>query len=70
MAEARDAQAWAAHAAGESSKKLRLYDWARIPLAVIPYDSLCEHYGMTASRNNCRIAHVNGALESRNGHLK
>lgn len=32
LAEALDAQAWATHAAGEGSKELRLYDWARIPL--------------------------------------
>lgn len=34
------------------------------------YDALCEHYGMTASRNNRGIAHENGSIESAHGHLK
>lgn len=32
LADALEADAWATHAAGEGSKGLRLYDWARIPL--------------------------------------
>lgn len=32
LAEALPAEAWVAHAAGEGSKGIRLYDWARIPL--------------------------------------
>jgi hypothetical protein len=34
------------------------------------YEALCAHYGMTASRNNAGIAHENGAIEGRHGHLK
>lgn len=34
------------------------------------YDALCEHYGMTPSRNNRGIAHENGSVESAHGHLK
>jgi hypothetical protein len=34
------------------------------------YDALCDHYGMTPSRNNRGIAHENGAIESAHGHLK
>tara|TARA_R110002072_G_scaffold142318_1_gene287668 strand:+ start:36 stop:1538 length:1503 start_codon:yes stop_codon:yes gene_type:complete len=34
------------------------------------YDALCEHYGMTASRNNRGVAHENGSIESAHGHLK
>lgn len=34
------------------------------------YDALCEHYGMTPTRNNRGIAHENGAIESAHGHLK
>jgi len=34
------------------------------------YDALCDHYGMTVSRNNRGQAHENGAIESRHGHLK
>ncbi len=34
------------------------------------YQALCDHYGLFASRNNRGIAHENGAIESRNGHLK
>lgn len=34
------------------------------------YDALCEHYGMTPSRNNRGIAHENGSIESAHGHLK
>lgn len=34
------------------------------------YEALCAHYGMIASRNNAGIAHENGAIESRHGHLK
>ena len=34
------------------------------------YEALCGHYGMTATRNNPGLAHENGAIESRHGHLK
>ena len=34
------------------------------------YDALCEHYGMTPSRNNRGVAHENGSIESPHGHLK
>lgn len=34
------------------------------------YDELCGHYGMTPTRNNRGMAHENGAIESRHGHLK
>lgn len=34
------------------------------------YDALCEHYGMTASRNNRGVAHENGSIESAHNHLK
>lgn len=34
------------------------------------YDALCEHYGMTPSRNNRGVAHENGLVESAHGHLK
>ncbi|MBF0371783.1 MAG: IS21 family transposase [Alphaproteobacteria bacterium] len=34
------------------------------------YDALCAHYGMRASRNNRGVAHENGAIEGRHGHLK
>ncbi len=34
------------------------------------YDALCEHYGMTPSRNNRGVAHENGSVESAHGHLK
>ncbi|MFC6622016.1 IS21 family transposase [Novosphingobium panipatense] len=34
------------------------------------YDALCEHYGMTPTRNNRGIAHENGGIESAHGHLK
>ena len=34
------------------------------------YDALCEHYGMTPSRNNRGVAHENGGIESVHGHLK
>jgi SRSO17 transposase len=33
MADALESEAWATHAAGEGSKGLRLYEWARIPLS-------------------------------------
>jgi transposase InsO family protein len=36
----------------------------------IRYDALCEHYGMTPTRNNRGIAHENGGIESPHGHLK
>ena len=42
---------------------------ARADLTV-RYDALCEHYGMTPSRNNRSVAHENGAIESAHGHLK
>jgi hypothetical protein len=34
------------------------------------YDALCEHYGMTPTRNNRGVAHENGSVESSHGHLK
>lgn len=34
------------------------------------YEALCEHYGMTATRNNAGLAHENGTIESHHGHLK
>lgn len=34
------------------------------------YDALCEHYGMTPTRNNRGVAHENGGIESPHGHLK
>ena len=34
------------------------------------YDALCAHYGMQPTRNNCGVAHENGAIESPHGHLK
>lgn len=34
------------------------------------YAALCAHYGMTPSRNNTGVAHENGSIESRHGHLK
>lgn len=34
------------------------------------YDQLCEHYGMTPTRNNRGVAHENGSIESSHGHLK
>ena len=34
------------------------------------YDALCEHYGMTPTRNNRGVAHENGGIESPQGHLK
>ena len=34
------------------------------------YESLCEHYGMTATRNNRGKGHENGSVESAHGHLK
>jgi hypothetical protein len=34
------------------------------------FDALCQHYGMTPTRNNKGIAHENGSIESPNGHLK
>ena len=34
------------------------------------YEALCRHYGMLATRNNPGLAHENGAIESRHGHLK
>ena len=34
------------------------------------YAALVEHYGMVATRNNRGVAHENGAIESRNGHVK
>ena len=34
------------------------------------YDGLCEHYGMTPSRNTRGVAHENGSVESAHGHLK
>jgi transposase InsO family protein len=34
------------------------------------YQALCEHYGMTPSRNNPGRAHENGSIEGPHGHLK
>lgn len=34
------------------------------------YEALCEHYGMTPTRNNRGVAHENGSIESSHGHLK
>jgi len=34
------------------------------------YQALCEHYGMTPTRNNRGVAHENGSIESSHGHLK
>lgn len=34
------------------------------------YEALCEHYGMTPTRNNRGVAHENGSIESPHGHLK
>jgi len=34
------------------------------------HDAFVGHYGMDASRNNRGEAHGNGAVESRNRHLK
>jgi len=34
------------------------------------YAALCEHYGMTPSRNNRGVAHENGSIEGPHGHLK
>lgn len=34
------------------------------------YNALCDHYGMTVSRNNRGCGHENGAVESPHGHLK
>jgi hypothetical protein len=34
------------------------------------YDSFCQHYGMTATRNNRGKGHENGSSESPHGHLK
>jgi len=34
------------------------------------YEALCAHYAMTPTRNNRGVAHENGSIESRHGHLK
>jgi hypothetical protein len=34
------------------------------------YEELCGHYDMIPTRNNCGVAHENGAIESAHGHLK
>lgn len=34
------------------------------------YQALCTHYGMEPTRNNRRLAHENGSIESPHGHLK
>lgn len=34
------------------------------------FDALCTDYGMEPTRNNRGIAHENGSIESRHGHLK
>ena len=43
LADELSAEAWSAHAAGEGSKGIRLYDWARIPLPWI-VDVGFEHW--------------------------
>ncbi len=42
---------------------------ARVDLTT-RYDALCQHYGMTPTRNNRGVAHENGGIESAHGHLK
>lgn len=34
------------------------------------YEALCAHYRMTPTRNTKGVAHENGSIESRHGHLK
>jgi len=34
------------------------------------FDALCQHYGMTPTRNNRGVAHEDGSIEGPNGHLK
>jgi hypothetical protein len=34
------------------------------------YEALCRDYGMMPTRNNRGVAHENGSIESRHGHLK
>ena len=34
------------------------------------YQSLCEHYNMSPTRNNRGVSHENGAVESPHGHIK
>jgi hypothetical protein len=34
------------------------------------YEALCRDYGMAPTRNNRGVAHENGSIESRHGHLK
>lgn len=34
------------------------------------YEALCDHYGMTPTRNNRGVAHENGAIEGTHAHLK
>jgi len=34
------------------------------------YETLCNDYGMEPTRNNRGVAHENGSIESRHGHLK
>lgn len=34
------------------------------------YDALCQHYNMSATRNNRGKGHENGSVEAANGHLK
>ena len=34
------------------------------------YDAVCQHYGMTPTRNNRGVAHENGSIESAHSHLK
>ena len=34
------------------------------------YQSLCEHYDMSPTRNNRGVSHENGAVESPHGHIK
>jgi transposase InsO family protein len=34
------------------------------------YEALCTHYGMRPSRNNLRVSHENGSIQSRQNSLK
>lgn len=36
----------------------------------VRYETLCADYGMEPTRNNRGVAHENGSIESRHGHLK
>ncbi len=60
----------AEHRTDSLSAAFRNLDKEAAKDATVRYDGLCAHDGMTASRNNRGVAHENGAIESRNGHLK